>query len=398
MRKKKILVVVGSLKVGGLEKSCVTFLRTLPTDKYELDLLLLSPTGIFLKQVPEWIHLVETPFLLSCLSHKPTEWKFYIKKHPAIWLKRIMRSWRAKRQSELNACQSVWKQWETDIPVLEKEYDVAIGESQGNCNYFILEKVRASRKIIWIHNDYDKMDYNPKFDFKYFSKADIIATISPINKEKLQKHFPKLASRIWFIENITNAELLHRMAEETVTEEWFTAFNGLKLVSCGRLEPVKAYERTIIAAAILKKEKIPFRWLLIGDGTERKRLMRLRKKVGVNDEFHLTGLRENPFPYIRCADVLVVSSLYEGRPMVIDEAKILGTPVITTDYPTAMDAVKHEVDGLICDMFPEAIAEAIIRLSKDHNLYERIRQNLLTEEHDNTSEIKKYMKAIDGRK
>ncbi len=396
MRKKKILVVVGSLNVGGLEKSCVTFLRALPVDKYELDLMLISPTGIFLKQVPEWVHLVEAPFLLSCLSHKPKEWRFYLRHRPALWLKRIIRSWRAKRQSELNACQSVWKQWEADIPVFEKEYDVAIGESQGNCNYFVLEKVCASRKIIWIHNDYDKMDYSSGFDFKYFSKADIIATISPINKGKLQKHFPELASRIWFIENITSVELLGSMAEELVSEEWFTMFDGLKLVSCGRLEPVKAYERVIMAAAILKKERIPFRWLLIGDGSERKRLMRLREETGVDDVLHLTGLRENPFPYIRSADALVGTSLYEGRPLVIDEAKILGTPVITTNYPTATDSVNHEVSGLICDISPEAIAEAIIRLYKNQNLCEQIRQNLHTGKYDNTGEIQKYMKAIDG--
>jgi len=397
MGKKKILVVVGSLNVGGLEKSCVTFLRTLPPDKYALELMLLSPAGIFLNQVPEWVRLIDAPSQLSCLAHKPKDWKFYLRNHPAIWLKRVTRTLRAKCQSKLNTCQSVWKQWEDDIPVFEKGYDVAIGASQGNCNYFVLEKVRALRKIIWIHNDYDKMDYNPEFDVRYFSKADVIATISPINKEKLQKHFPRLASRVWFIENITNSKVLEKMAGESIPEKWFAGFDGLKIVSCGRLEPVKAYDRAIIAATRLKDEGISFRWLLVGNGSERKRLMRLKKEAGLDTEFHLTGLRENPYPYIRHADVLVVTSRHEGRPMVIDEAKILGTPVITTNYPTATDAVKHEVSGLICDMSPEAIAEAIMRLHNDNELYGQIKRNLLIEGQDNTSEIQKYMKAIDGQ-
>lgn len=394
--RKTVLIVLGSLKAGGAERSCVTFLKTLPKGRYDIDLMLLSPSGIFLKSLPEWINIVAAPSSLSCLCYKPIQdWQFYLKS-PRIWFKKIIRTWRAKRQSELHVCQSVWKQWETDVPILKKKYDVAIGGLEGFYNYFIIKKVCASRKILWIHNDYDKLKYNPYFDIEYFSKADIIATISPISQQKLQRFFPSLGTRICFVENITNAEYLNNMSKKPIEEEFFANFDGLKIVSCGQLIAVKAYERAIMAAALIKKEKIPFKWIIVGNGSQRKNLLQLKKETGLDEEFHFIGLRDNPYPYMRYADMLVVTSQYEGRPMVIDEALTLDTPVVTTNYPTATDAVEHEKTGLICEMTPRSIADAIIRLYRNKGLYMQIKQNLTARKHGNTDEIEKYIKIIDG--
>ncbi len=311
-------------------------------------------------------------------------------------MKKIMRTWKAKHQSKFHVVQAVYRQWEADFPTLENEYDVAIGYLEGVYNYFILDKVRAGRKIIWVHNNYDNLGYNPVFDFDYFVEADVIATMSPIAKESLQRNFPELADRIRFIENITDAGIVRKMAEEPIGEDGFAGFNGLKIISCGRLATQKAFERAIMAAVLIKKAGIPFRWIVIGDGPKKKELVRLKKDMKVDEDFRLAGLKENPYPYMRQADMLVVTSLYEGRSVVIDEAKILGTPVITTDYPTAADAVEHGKTGLICAMTPKAIAEAIIRLYEDKALDARIRQNLIAGNWDNTDERKKYIEVIEG--
>lgn len=398
MKKKKILVICNSLKVGGAEKSCISFLKTLPKDKYAVDLMLLSCTGIFLKQLPAWVNLIQAPYSYSCLVHKPQEWHFYIKQNPVVWINKIIRSWRAKHQSQLHIVQAVYRQWREHLPTMEKEYDAAIGYLEGFCNYLVLDDVHARRKIIWIHNNYDNLGYNPSFDFEYFAKADIIATISPKAQENLQRKFPVLADRIRFIENITNAETVKEMAKENISEDTFDTFDGLKIVSCGRLNMQKSFDHAIIAASLLKKEKIPFKWIIIGEGPEHKKLTRLKREIGIDNELTFVGIRENPYPYMKQADMLVVTSRYEGRSVVIDEAKILGIPVITTDYLTATDAVEHEKTGLICSMTPEAIALAIIRLYTDKHLYKHIRQKLSETDFSNTEEITKYIAAIEGEK
>lgn len=394
--RKNILVVINSLQQGGAEKSCVNFLNSLPENKYEVDLMLLSHSGIFLKEVPKWVNLIEAPLLLSCLSHSPKEWKYYIKLNPAIWFKKIKRTWKAKRQSELSVIQSLWHQWESDIPIFKKKYDAAIGEALEFCNYFVLTKTNASRKIIWIHTDYDKYNYNPMFDISYFSKADIIATMSQIAKENLQKTFPNLASRILFIENITNVKIVREMANIPIYDDAWKEFLGLKIISCGRLEPVKSYKSAIMAATLIKRNGIPFKWILIGDGSERRELQSLKKRMNLDKEFLLVGMRENPYPYIKRADMLVVTSLYEGRSMVIDEAKSLGIPTITTNYSTATNAVEHEETGLICDMTPKSIAQAIIRIYKDKALYQHIRKRLSDGISEYIGDIDKHIAVIEG--
>lgn len=314
--KKRLLIVINSLETGGAERSCVNFLTTLPERKYEVDLLLGSCTGAFIKYVPAWVRLAQIPYPYTCLSHKPKEWRFYIRHNPLVWMKKIMRTWKAKHQSKFHVVQAVYRQWEADFPTLENEYDVAIGYLEGVYNYFILDKVRAGRKIIWVHNNYDNLGYNPVFDFDYFVEADVIATMSPIAKESLQRNFPELADRIRFIENITDAGIVRKMAEEPIGEDGFAGFNGLKIISCGRLATQKAFERAIMAAVLIKKAGIPFRWIVIGDGPKKKELVRLKKDMKVDEDFRLAGLKENPYPYMRQADMLVVTSLYEGRSVV----------------------------------------------------------------------------------
>lgn len=396
MGKKKILIVMNSLCIGGAEKSCVSFLKSLPENSYDIDLMLLSCKGFLLKQVPAWVNIAPAPPAYACLVHKVKEWRYYIKHSPLLWIKKAIRSQKAKRQPDLNIIQGLYRQWKSDLPVLEKEYDVAIGYFEGFCNYIVSEKVRAGRKIIWIHSNYEDLGYNPAFDAGYFSEADVIATMSPNACQSLRQNFPHLSDRVWFIENITDANVVKDMAMQGVAEEKLTGFDGLKIVSCGRLAPEKAYERAIKAAALIRKEGIPFKWVIVGDGPERKKLESLQKSMGLNENISLIGMRENPYPYMEWGDMLVVTSTYEGRSLVIDEAKILGIPVVTTDYATAVDAVEHGETGLMCEMNPEAIANAVIRLYCDKQLREHIQRNLLNTCCGNRKEILKYIAAIEG--
>lgn len=393
---KRLLIILYTLNVGGVERSCVNFLRTLPQNRYEVDLFLLNYRGPLKKQIPSWIHAMEIPYPYNCLCHNPKEWRFYIRHNPLIWVKKVIRAFRGKLQSELHFHQSVYRQWEADLPMLGKEYDVAISFVEGISNYLVLDKVRTKRKIVWIHSCYDKLGYNPAFDNGYFTKADVIVTVSPTARQILQENFPNLADRVWCIENISNAETLRTMAGLPVNNEVWKEFDGLKIVSCGRLEPVKSYETAVMAAAIIKKEGIPFRWVLVGDGSEKHRLKRLIRDMDLAGEFYMLGMFPNPYPVIKQADMMVVTSLYEGCSMAIDEAKILGCPVITTNYPTAADAVEHGESGLICDMTPEAVADTVIRLYRDKQLCGHIRKNLIEGKWDNTAKLSKYIKAIEG--
>lgn len=394
MKKKKILVVQGSLQAGGAEKATVSFLNTLPQERYEVDLMLSSRTGLFYKQVPEWVNIIDAPYPFNCLAHKPVDWRFYIKHSPFMWVKKVIRTYLAKHQSELHLIQSLWKQWRDDIPVFDKEYDIAYGGQEGCTNYYIIDKVKAKRKILWIHTDYEKLEYVDDFDRTYFKQASVVATMSPKARDILQKHFPESADHIWFLENITNGGMVRKMAAEEIDDNQFKLVEGVNLVSVGRLSLPKNFGRAVRVASVLKKRGVVFHWTIVGEGPLRSTLESQAKELGVDDVVFFIGLRSNPYQYVSKSDILVVTSDYEGRSIAIDEAQVLGIPVITTNYPTAKDAVVDGETGLICDMTPEAIADAVMRLEADKSLYAHICQSLKCKKDGNVKEIEKYFKAF----
>lgn len=394
MKKKKILVVQGSLQAGGAEKATVSFLNTLPQERYEVDLMLSSRTGLFYKQVPEWVNIIDAPYPFNCLAHKPVDWRFYIKHSPFMWMKKVIRTYIAKHQSELHLIQSLWKQWRDDIPVFDKEYDIAYGGQEGCANYYIIDKVKAKRNILWIHSDYGKLKYVDDFDRTYFKRASVVATMSPKARDILQKHFPESADHICFLENITNGGMIRKMAAEEIDDNQFKLVEGVNLVSVGRLSLPKNFGRAVRVASVLKKQGVVFHWTIVGEGPLRNTLESQVKELGVDDVVSFIGLRSNPYQYVSKSDILVVTSDYEGRSIAIDEAQVLGIPVITTNYPTAKDAVVDGETGLICDMTPEAIASSVIRLHTDRVLYAHICQSLEAKKDGNVKEIQKYFKAF----
>ena len=394
MKKKKILVVQGALQAGGAEKATVSFLNTLPQERYEVDLMLSSRTGLFYKQVPEWVNIIDAPYPFNCLVHKPVDWRFYIKHSPFMWVKKVIRTYIAKHQSKFHLIQSLWKQWRDNIPVFDKEYDIAYGGQEGCTNYYIIDKVKAKRKILWIHSDYEKLEYVDDFDRTYFKRASVVATMSPKARDILQKHFPESADHIWFLENITNGSMIRKMAAEDIDDNQFKLVEGVNLVSVGRLSLPKNFGRAVRVASVLKKRGVVFHWTIVGEGPLRNTLESQAKELGVDDVVSFIGLRSNPYQYVSKSDILVVTSDYEGRSIAIDEAQVLGIPVITTNYPTAKDAVVDGETGLICDMTPEAIADAVMRLESDKSLYAHICQSLECKKDGNVKEIEKYFKAF----
>ena len=356
--------------------------------------MLSSRTGLFYKQVPEWVNIIDAPYPFNCLAHKPVDWRFYIKHSPFMWVKKVIRTYIAKHQSKLHLIQSLWKQWCDDIPVFGNEYDIAYGGQEGCTNYYIIDKVKAKRKILWIHNDYEKLEYVDDFDRTYFKRASVVATMSPKARDILQKHFPESADHIWFLENITNGGMIRKMAAEEIDDNQFKLVEGVNLVSVGRLSLPKNFGRAVRVASVLKKRGVVFHWTIVGEGPLRSTLESQAKELGVDDVVSFIGLRSNPYQYVSKSDIFVVTSDYEGRSIAIDEAQVLGIPVITTNYPTAKDAVVDGETGLICDMTPEAIADAVMRLESDKSLYAHICQSLECKKDGNVKEIEKYFKAF----
>lgn len=170
-------------------------------------------------------------------------------------------------------------------------------------------------------------------------------------------------SRITVIRNPVICPRLFERAEEPPTHRWFTSGGPPVIVAVGRLHPIKDFA-TLIAAFALVRARRPARLLILGDGPEMATLRRLVVERGVAADVDLPGFEANPYPAIRSAAALALTSRFEALPGVVIEALALGTPVVATDCPSGpAEILRGGRYGELAPVGdPAAIAEAILRV------------------------------------
>ena len=87
-------------------------------------------------------------------------------------------------------------------------------------SYYVMDKVVATKKILWIHNEYEKLSYNSEYDRAYFNKADRLVTISERCVKSLEKVFPECSSKIRMLYNISSTKMIWQLAEKNYPDEY----------------------------------------------------------------------------------------------------------------------------------------------------------------------------------
>lgn len=154
-----------------------------------------------------------------------------------------------------------------------------------------------------------------------------------------------------------------RLADENVSHEWFSNKTMPVVLGVGRLEWQKDF-RTLIQAFAIARKKHPARLVIIGDGPEKKELNDLINQLNLSEHIQLFGFTKNPFPYFKLSDVFVLSSRYEGMPLVLAEALALGLAVVSTDCPSGpREILKGGQLGKLVPVGDEKrLSEAIVQL------------------------------------
>ena len=389
MGKRNILFIMSSLRNGGAERSLVNLLQLLDYDKYNVDLLLFQNEGMFLKQLPAEVKIISNCDKLYTLydNHKIVSLK-----HPYLSTVHIVGTFisRKKMNSVAKSRQYRWQHfYKKVIPELTKEYDVAIAYMQREQTYFLVDKVKATKKIAWVHNEYSQLGHSKAMDLEYFEKIDKVVTISDLCAKDLEKNFPDIAEKIVVLPKLTSAQVIRNLAEESYPPEFKR--NAFNIVSVGRLNSQKGFDFALDAAFELKKCNIKFHWVVLGIGSLKDELEKKREELGLQECFEFIGARENPYTYMKNANVLVQSSRFEGKSVVLDEGKILCCPIVTTNYPTVYDQINSD-EGVIVGMSGKEIAEGIMKILKDSHLYS---EYLSQHEYGNEREIEKYYQLFD---
>ena len=389
MTKKKLLFVVNSLHCGGAEKSLVSLLSLLDYDRYEVHLQMFYPEGMFFKLLPEQVQILpEIPYLRFCRNGKgPLRW--YVTRFRTSLELRLKRAYRGH---PLHDAQCYWKYSGDAFELLPTYYDAAIAWGQGNPTHYVAEKAQAKRKLAVVNVNYEASGHNKEFDRNIYEAYDQILLVSEHLHKLMEDVYPDMTERMRTLYDLRNQSLIENMADEFVP---YKKSKGVPiLATVGRMAVQKGYDLAVEAAALLKKRGIAYQWYLVGNGPEYARIKTMIAERGLSETVFAVGAKENPYPYMKHADVYVQTSRFEGYCLTLSEARGLRIPPVSTDFDVVHDQLRHGENGLIVDMTPEAIAEGIETMLMDDALRESIRQTLSAERVGNEEEIENFYKLL----
>lgn len=396
MRMKKILIVSHCMEVGGAEKSLIELLNCIDYDQYSVDLFLLKHSGEFMSQINENVKLLkEIPqyaALMKPISEVMKSKQFF------VGFSRLF----AKGCSYICAKKNrVWKDTYTleyahkysqiFLPKISHQYyDLAI--SFLTPHYFSVSKVKAKRRIAWVHTDYTYLEVDRKSELKMWGKYDYIAAISESSKRAFEKKFVELQDKTFIIENILSNNSVWNQAERDVTDE--IDKSKITVCSVGRFSYAKNFDNVPNICRRIVESGFDVRWYLIGFGGEEEKIRKQIEMEQMQENVIILGKRLNPYPYIKACDFYIQPSRYEGKSVSVREAQILQKPVIITNYTTAKSQVIDRIDGVIVPMDNEGCANGIVHVFRDQKLQKQLIYNCKNRDFSNKKEIEKLYDLV----
>jgi len=395
---KNVLIASYDMEVGGVERSLVSMLNNFDYDSYSVDLMLykhqgdfmelLSPKARLLNEIPQYATFRQS--IAQTFRHK----------HYGIGVSRVLSKlgaeWLSKRHNISEPgyyqMQLMWKYALSYLPRLETKYDAAISYLWPH--YFVADKVEARQKIAWIHTDYSNVETDIALDLSMWRKFDRIIAVSEACRRSFLVKYGELEDRTVVMENITSPEFVRLMADQESAHPMH-ADTRFKIVTVARLSHAKGIDNAVRALKLLQDRGYDeIAWYVVGYGGDEEMVRQLVASNGLTDWFVLLGKKNNPYPYMKACDLYVQPSRYEGKAVTVTEAQILGKPVLITNYPTAASQVEDGVDGIICDLTVEGIADGIETLYKHQELRARLSGHTNSKDYSNSRELEKLYGII----
>lgn len=299
--KKNILISANTLCIGGIEKSLINLLKNIDLKKYNIDLILEHATGELLNEVPTNINILE---------YKP----YNLKIKPIQKILNLLKQTRYKL-------------------TLKNAYDISICYATYSYPDNFITRLASKNRILFVHSDYTKL-YNKEELLKFFNTRHInefnkIVFVSKESKDNLIKYYPNIVDKSIVINNIIDIEKIKKLSEEKIEN----VFNkkDINLLFVGRLEEgSKNIMFQLSKIKDLKKIYKKIKLYIIGDGPDKEKYIKYIDDNKLNDNIVMLGQKSNPYPYIKKCDYLLLTSNYEGYPVIFNEAITLKKDIIST--------------------------------------------------------------------
>lgn len=373
---KKILIVINSFNSGGAEKVLYDVLKNISSNN-KIDIFLLIKEGIYLERIFQ--EFKEKINIIYLCQRKAKIKKFFILRKLDTCLKKIKIKIYCKYPFLIKKLKN-------------RNYDVEIAFLEGNSTVLIANRNSRAKKISWIHTDLLKHRViNKSLEKKSYEKMDKVICVSEDSKKSLLKLYPELENKVQVICNPIDQNNILQKANEKLK------FNKKKInmITIGRLIKIKGYDILLQSHNKLIKKGIEYNLIILGEGEERKNLEKYIKQNNLENNTQLLGFKENPYPYLKQADIFVSASRYEGYPLVLCEAICLGKPIIATNCTGPKEILENGKYGLIAEVENvEDLAEKMEELILDKKLREKYSD--LSKERARIFNIKKTLEEIES--
>ena len=363
--KKSILFVLHRIGIGGSMTSMLNLLELLKEQGYEIDLFLMEHEGALLERAKNAANLLKEDIVLSsviCDKNKIINEKsiiklfirtVYVMAHKLFGVKKtnvFIYRWRAKK--------------------IIGKYENVIAFQENNTTDFT-QYIEAKNKIAWIHTNYDRFASKNTDDEmqKVYDSFDKIVCVSEVSKNSMVTNLKNLEKKVHIIYNSLNTAYIFTKSREYSFEIDNSIYN---FVSVGRFAESKRFDRIIDVSRRLVDSGFKFRWYIVGDGDLFYDIDQKVKSESLLEVITLLGAHVNPYPIIKAADYLVITSLYEAHPMVANEGLILKKPIISTAFSSVYEVIDDRKNGLICDNSTEGIYVVMKELLEKKDLRETI--------------------------
>ena len=385
---KKIVFVINNFNTGGVQRSLLNLIKELH-GMYEITVVSFSSPQIGLLPSDVRVIALHSPFKYFGMSQdemKSTPVQYVIRSFYAIVTKLFGRSFAIKLMLPF---QKKIVENDCEISFLHEAPQKSI---YSGCNEFVLKKVKAKKKITWLHCDFELCGANNKSSKKIYSKFDEIIACSEGTRKSFIRCMPQFSNKCISLRNCNDYERIRRCALDCVMYDR-EKFN---IVTVARLSKEKGIERALFSIKKCVDAGYDVHYHIVGCGHEADYLKSLTKEYELDDRVTFYGNQSNPYRFIKNADLFLLPSYHEAAPMVFDESAFLGVPVLATKTTSTDEMIIQSGYGFVCENSQDGITNVLMEILNNPKQLEEVTNKLKNGIFANDERIRRFTEIING--
>lgn len=375
MNKRRVLFLIESLAGGGAEKVLTTLVQHIDSSKFDVTVCVISGGGKYEQDVKSVAHYY--PILSATENYRGLMKLWYNLKYHLIydWL-------------PLSLVYRLFVPKGSDVEVAFVEgFATKLMASSSN---------KKAKKIAWVHCDMARDHWTRRIfksddvEYSCYKRFKQVVTMSNTQKHSLSRVYPQLDVKVCY-NPIDSDQILTLSMQDADSVP--PNIDIIRLVSTGRLAPVKAFDRLLRIVKRLRQDNISCELWLLGDGTERNTLEQYVKENALEEVVKFWGFQSNPYKYLAQCDLFVCSSISEGFSTAITEALILGLPVVSTEVSGVREQLTNGC-GIITENDEEALYQGLKTVLDHPERLKEMREKAI--ERGKDFQIESLMKEIEN--